>query len=172
MTTLLNWATYWEHYTAYKCKGEMTQLFQSTKGKGSSRRSSRGDPAVLSQAFPCSLLHQPGQVCQWAPGTPELRVWDVSTALPPLTACIANRPLPRCYYRTCSWLPWELHVVQKIQVSYALTCVSTITPCTMELQPLPGSRVDSTWHNSMPNQSICIVNLNVRDMKISFWKVS
>lgn len=173
MATLLNCMSYLPRgYPSCKCKGETTQLAHSTKGQGSSRSGSRGGLAVLSQVFSCSLLHQPGQICQWAPGIPELLMWDAPTALPPLTPYIANSPLPPCCYRSCSWLPQELLVVQKIQVCYVLACAWTFIPYTTKLQPLPGSGVDATWRNSMQNQSIRAANLKVRDKKTSFWKVS
>lgn len=97
------WTTYREYSTACKCKGETTHLTQSTKEKDSCRSSSRSDLAVLSQAFPCSLFHRPGQACQWAPGTPALLVKDAPSALPPLTAHVADNPMPHCHCRSCSW---------------------------------------------------------------------
>lgn len=135
------WVTYEERYTAYKYTGEMMQLAQSSKGKGSSRTSSRGKLAVLSQAFPCSLSHRPGQVCQQASGTPAVVVWAALTAFPPLTAgsgCsqqpLALLPLQKLQLTSSGviWCP------KKIQVSYLLACPWTIIPCTTELQPLSG----------------------------------
>lgn len=67
--------------------------------------------------------------------------------------------MPHCRYRSCSWLPQELLVVQNIQVSYVLTREQTSTPCTTDHQPLASSGVDVTWHNSMQNQSTCTANL-------------
>lgn len=152
----------------------MMQLTQSAKGQGSSRTSSRGKLAVLSQAFPCSLSHRPGQVCQRASGTPAVVVWTALTAFPPLTAGSG-----------CSQQPLALLPLQKLQLTS-----SGVTWCPKKYKSVISSHAhellfpaqqssnlylagdDSTWYNSMENQSICTASLKVRDMKTSFWKVS
>lgn len=88
---------------------------------------------VTWHCFHCSILHPPGQACWRGPETPALLAWVALIALPPLPARVANSSLPCCCYRSHSWFPQELLLVQKAQASYVFACSWTIIPCTTEI---------------------------------------